>query len=274
MLQETLGFIGGGNMARSLIGGLLARGLPARQVVVSDPVAEQRELLTTRLGVRATDDNLIAARAAQVLILAVKPQVLSDVAKQLASAIGATRPLVISIAAGIRASDIQRWLGGIPVVRAMPNSPALNGCGVSGLFATSDISNAQKKLAETILGAVGPALWIEKEEQMDVVTAVSGSGPAYFFLLIEMLEAAGVELGLPPEVSRRLAIETAYGSGQMAHAATESAATLRQQVTSKGGTTEAALKHLEAAKLRAIFSGAIAAASKRAEEMAEQFGKN
>jgi len=273
MLQETLGFIGGGNMARSLIGGLLARGLPARQVIVSDPLETQRELLTMQLGVRATDDNAIAARAAQILILAVKPQQLAGVAKQIAPAL-AHRPLVISIAAGIRAGDIQRWIGGIPVVRAMPNSPALKSCGVSGLYATADTPPPGRKLAELILGAVGPALWVENEAQMDAVTAVSGSGPAYFFLLIEMLESAGIELGLPPEVSRRLAVETAYGSGQMARGASESAATLRAQVTSKGGTTEAALNRLEAAKLRVIFSEAIAAAAKRSSELAEQLGKN
>jgi len=273
MFQETLGFIGGGNMARSLVGGLLARGLPARQVIVSDPVTMQRELLTTQLGVRVTDDNAIVARAAGVLLFAVKPQQLALVAKQLVPAI-THRPLVISIAAGIRTADLQRWLGGLPVVRAMPNSPALKGCGVTGLYATEAVSQAGKKLAETILGAVGPALWIAQEEQMDVVTAVSGSGPAYFFLLIEMLESVGVELGLAPEVSRRLAMETAFGAGQMAHAATEPASTLRAQVTSKGGTTEAALQLLEAAGVRAIFTDAIAAAAKRSAELAEEFGKS
>jgi pyrroline-5-carboxylate reductase len=203
----------------------------------------------------------------------VKPQELRAVAAQLAPLIEGHRPLVISVAAGIRATDLQRWLGGIPVVRAMPNTPALNGCGVTGLYATSDVPQGGRKLAETILGAVGPALWIQKEEQMDVVTAVSGSGPAYFFLLIEMLEAAGIRLGLPAEVSRRLAVETAYGAGQMAHSASETPAVLREQVTSKGGTTEAALKHLEGANVRGIFNDAIAAAAKRSAEMAEQLGK-
>ena len=274
MLQETLGFIGGGNMARSLIGGLLARGLPARQVIVSDPVATQREALAEQLGVRAVAENAMVAAAAQVLVLAVKPQELRTVAKQLAPQVMQTNPLVISGAAGIRAADLQRWLGGLPVARAMPNRPALNGCGVSALYATSEVGAAERKLAEAILGAVGPAVWVQQESQMDAVTAVSGSGPAYFFLLIEMIEAAGVKLGLPPEVSRRLAIETAYGSGQMARTASETPAVLREQVTSKGGTTEAALKILEAANVRAIFADAIAAAAKRSEEMAEQLGKD
>jgi pyrroline-5-carboxylate reductase len=272
MLKETLGFIGGGNMARSLIGGLIARGLPAQQVIVADPIASQREALTTQLHVRTTDDNTVAARDAQVLLLAVKPQDLRTVAKQLGSAI-AHRPLVISVAAGIRATDLQRWLGGLPVVRCMPNTPALHGCGVTGLFATADVTDTGRALAMQILGAVGPALWVEREQDMDAVTAVSGSGPAYFFLLIEMLETAGVQLGLTAEVARRLAVETAYGACQMARVAPESAATLREQVTSKGGTTEAALKHLEAANVRAIFTAAVAAAARRSAEMADQLGK-
>jgi pyrroline-5-carboxylate reductase len=273
MLNETLGFIGGGNMARSLIGGLLARGLPTQQVIVADPIATQREALTTRLHVRTTDDNTVVARAAQVLILAVKPQDLRTVATQIGTVMQ-HRPLVISIAAGIRATDLQRWLGGIPVVRCMPNTLALNGCGVTGLIATPDVPAAGRALAAQILGAVGPALWVEREQDMDAVTAVSGSGPAYFFLLIEMLETSGVQLGLSKEVAHRLAVETAYGAGQMARVATESAATLREQVTSKGGTTEAALKQLEGANVRAIFANAIAAAAKRSAEMADQLGKD
>lgn len=274
MIQETLGFIGGGNMARSLIGGLLARGVAASQILVSDPVEAQRKVLTDRLLVRTTDDNSAVAKASNVLILAVKPQGLKSVAMQLAPVVAESRPLVISVAAGIRSVDLGRWLNGLPVVRAMPNTPALNGCGVTGLFAPAEVSDAGRRIAETILGAVGPALWVAKEEHMDAVTAVSGSGPAYFFLLIEMMEAAGVKLGLPVEVSRRLAIETAYGAGQMARTAVESPAVLREQVTSKGGTTEAALKSLDAANVRAIFIEAISAAARRSAEMAELLGKD
>jgi len=273
MLKDTLGFIGGGNLARSLIGGLLARGLSASQVTVADPVASQRESLAAQLHVKTTDNNETAS-AAQVLILAVKPQDLRAVALGIATCIQQHRPLIISVAAGIRASDLQRWLGGLPVVRCMPNTPALHGCGVTGLFATSDVPAAGRSLAAEILGAVGPALWVDKETDMDAVTAVSGSGPAYFFLLIEMLEAAGIELGLTPQVAQRLAVETAYGAGQMAHVAPESAAKLREKVTSKGGTTEAALKHLEAANVRAIFAAAIAAAAKRSAEMAQTLGED
>jgi pyrroline-5-carboxylate reductase len=235
-------------------------------------VQVQREGLSKEFGVRVTDDNSFAARASQVVVLAVKPQELRSVATQLAPSL-THRPAVISIAAGIRAADLRTWLGELPVVRCMPNRPAMNGAGVTGLFATEDVDESVKELAMEILSAVGPALWVEHEGQMDVVTAVSGSGPAYFFLLIEMLEASGTKLGLPAEVAKRLAIETAYGSGIMAKTATESAATLREQVTSKGGTTEAALKSLEAANVRDIFASAVAAAAKRSAELAEQLGK-
>lgn len=259
-------------MARALIGGLIARGLPASQVTVADPIAAQRDSLAAQLNVRVTADNADAARESQVLILAVKPQEMRNVALSVGDAVARSKPLVISVAAGIRATDLQRWLGGVPVVRCMPNRPALNGCGVSGLFASAQVPASQRQLAEQILSAVGPALWVEKEEDIDTVTAVSGSGPAYFFLLIEMLEAAGIELGLKPDVARRLAIETAYGAGAMARDLGESPATLREQVTSKGGTTEAALKVMEAGNVRAIFKAAITAAARRSAEMAEQFG--
>jgi len=183
-----------------------------------------------------------------------------------------SRALIISVAAGIKASSIHDWSGGIPVVRCMPNRPALQGCGMTGLFATDNVSAEHRKLAENTLNAVGATIWIEQESHMDVVTAISGSGPAYFFLLIEMLEQTGAKLGLSPEVSHRLAVETAYGSGFMAREAQESASTLREQVTSKGGTTAAALDVLEANKVRDIFAAAIEAAARRSAELAEQFG--
>lgn len=272
-MRETIGFIGGGNMAKSLAGGLIARGLAPHQILVSDPVPAQLEALATQLGVRTTPDNNMAAREADVVILAVKPQDLRTVASSLAATLAARRPLVISIAAGIRGSDIERWLGGIPVVRAMPNRPALQNCGVTGLYASPAVPPAARALAAEILGAVGVTVWVDEEAQMDAVTAVSGSGPAYFFLLVEMIEAAGVALGLSADVSRRLAIETAYGSGCMARESVDSPADLRKQVTSKGGTTEAALKHLEAHDVRGLFTQAIAAAAHRSAEMAELLGK-
>ena len=268
----TIAFIGGGNMARSLIGGLLARGWLAQQIVVADPLPAQLESLRAQFAVRVTDDNSTAARDADILVLAVKPQEMRRAAEELRASIASKRPLLISVAAGIRATDIQRWLPGIPIVRAMPNRPALQGCGMTGLFATQDVSKERRMQAEQILGAVGATLWLEREQHMDIVTAVSASGPAYFFLLIEMLEHAGVAQGLSPEVSRRLAVETAYGSGTMARAASESPAVLREQVTSKGGTTAAALNVLEQLHVREAFDAAVAAATRRAGELADEFG--
>ncbi|MFL6578191.1 MAG: pyrroline-5-carboxylate reductase [Povalibacter sp.] len=268
---HTLAFIGGGNMARSLIGGLIARGTPASSIAVADPVPAQLESLQSQFGVRTSVTNLEVARDADVLILAVKPQEMRSVTTALASAL-TSNTLIISVAAGIRASDIQRWSGGIPVVRCMPNRPALQGCGMTGLFATDNVSVDHRELAERTLAAVGATIWIEQESHMDVVTAVSGSGPAYFFLLIEMLEQAGIKLGLSAEVSHRLAVETAYGSGLMAREAAEPASVLRQQVTSKGGTTAAALDVLEAHKVRDIFAAAIQAAAQRSAQLADEFG--
>jgi pyrroline-5-carboxylate reductase len=268
----NIAFVGGGNMARSLIGGLLARGWRAQQIVVADPLPAQLESLRAQYAVQVTDDNVAAARDADVIVLAVKPQEMRRAAQGIRTAIADKQPLLISVAAGIRASDIQRWLPGTQIVRAMPNRPALQGCGMTGLYATADVSTERRALAEQILAAVGATLWLEREQHMDVVTAVSGSGPAYFFLLIEMLEQAGVAQGLSPQASRRLAIETAYGSGAMAREASESPAVLRQQVTSKGGTTDAALRVLEERGIRAAFDVAIAAATRRAAELADEFG--
>lgn len=271
-MDRTLAFLGGGNMARSLIGGLLARGWRAEQIIVADPIAAQLAALQAQFAIRVTSDNASAARGADIVVLAVKPQAMQKAASAIKETIADRQPLLISVAAGIRASDIQRWMAGIPVVRSMPNRPALQGCGMTALYATADVCAERRALAEQILGAVGATLWLEHEQHMDVVTAVSGSGPAYFFLLIEMLELAGIAQGLSPEVSRKLAVETAYGSGAMALAATESPATLREQVTSKGGTTEAALQVLEGRQIRATFDAAVAAATHRAAQVADEFG--
>jgi pyrroline-5-carboxylate reductase len=272
MLKETLAFIGGGNMARSLIGGLIAQGLPAKQVVVSDPLETQRAALAQQYDVQVTADNATAVINAQVVVLAIKPQEMQNVAQQLAPTLAKQQPLVISVAAGIRADALQRWLGGLAVVRTMPNRPALNGCGVTGMFAPAQVSTAQRELAQRIMGAVGKAVWVEQETLIDAVTAVSGSGPAYFFLLMELLEAAGVELGLPQETARTLAIETAYGSGLMAREVSDPPGVLREQVTSKGGTTEAALKVFAANDIKRIVSDAVKAAAARSAELAQQLG--
>jgi pyrroline-5-carboxylate reductase len=268
----SISFIGGGNMARSLIGGLIARGHAASSIVVADPLASQLELLKTTYGVHTAPANAEAAHRGDVVILAVKPQELHNVARDIADAV--RDKLLISVAAGIRASDIERWSGGASVVRCMPNRPALQGCGMTGLFAPAKVSSEHRKIAEDILAAVGATLWLTEEHQMDAVTAISGSGPAYFFLLVEMMEDAGVTLGLPRDISRKLAIETAYGAGLMARQGPETPAILREQVTSKGGTTEAALKHLEAHNVRTLFQKAIAAACERSAQLASELGKD
>jgi pyrroline-5-carboxylate reductase len=270
--MPSISFIGGGNMARALIGGLIAGGTPAHDLTVADPDASQIEALRQKYALCVAPDNDAAVRACDVVILTVKPQQVRTVVTGVTTALRAAQPLLISVAAGIRASDIQQWSGGIAVVRCMPNRPALQGCGITALHATADVPPARRELAERILGAVGETLWLEQEAQMDAVTAVSGSGPAYFFLLMEMLEQTGVTLGLSPAVSRRLAIATAYGAGCMAHAGDESPTTLREQVTSRGGTTEAALRVLESQNVRAIFAAAVTAAARRSAELARELG--
>jgi pyrroline-5-carboxylate reductase len=272
-LDIRIAFIGGGHMATALIGGLRERGTTGDAIIVSDPVPAQLEKLQRQFGVRVTADNAAAARDADVVVLSVKPQEMAHVAACIAAEVGAQRPLVVSIAAGIRLQDLRRWLGpAVPLVRTMPNRPALIGAGVTALYAGDEVTAEQRLQVEAILRACGSTVWVDDESQMDVVTAVSGSGPAYFFLLAEALEAAAVELGLAPETARRLAVETARGAGLMAAEGTHEPAELRAQVTSKGGTTAAALEVLEASGLRDIFARAVAAATRRSAELARQFG--
>ena len=268
--------IGGGQMARALIGGWCARGAAASSIAVADPSAQQREWLGAAFaGLRLESDNAAAAGHADVWLLAVKPQLLAGVARGLAHLASARRPLVISIAAGIRTANIERWLGaGATVIRAMPNRPAFVGAGVSALCAGADVPESARGIASALLQAVGSVVWVRSEEELDAVTAVSGSGPAYFFLLIELLEAAAIAEGLSPAVARRLAIDTAAGATRMAAASLDDPATLREQVTSKAGTTAAALAVFEAAGLRAIVARAVAAAARRSRELADEFGRD
>jgi pyrroline-5-carboxylate reductase len=268
-----IAFIGGGNMATGLIGALRARGYDPASIVVAEPVAARRTALASDFGVVATDDNASAARDADVIVIAVKPQDVRQAATGIARLLVDRRPLVLSVAAGIRLADLGRWLGtGASLVRAMPNRPALIGRGITALCAGPGVTAAERARAESILGASGETLWLEPETLLDVVTAVSGSGPAYFFLLMEALADAGREQGLPEEVARRLAVATAAGAGEMAATAGVAPAVLREQVTSQGGTTAAALAVLDAADLRGIFSRAVAAAARRAAELAAQSG--
>jgi pyrroline-5-carboxylate reductase len=272
-MTEQIAFVGGGNMATSLIGGLLARGMSPAQIVVADPEPSQRARLEHDHGVRTAADAATAAAAAQTIVLAVKPQHMAEVARSIAGLVASRRPLVISVAAGIRLQDLARWLGpGVPLVRCMPNRPALIGAGITALYAAPEVPAASRAAADRILAACGPTVWVPEESQLDVVTAVSGSGPAYVFLLIECLESAGIELGLDPATARRLAVETAHGAGRMAAESPDSPAELRAQVTSKGGTTAAALQVLDTAGVRAIFAAAVAAGARRSSELAAEFG--
>lgn len=272
-MTSRIAFVGGGNMATGLIGGLIARGTPPSTIIVADPEASQRSRLELDYGVTTVAAAAAAVIGARTVVLAVKPQQMAQVARSIAGTVAASGALVISVAAGIRLQDLVRWLGpGVPLIRTMPNRPALIGAGITALYAMPGVDAASRQTAETILAACGPTVWVPDELQLDVVTAVSGSGPAYFFLLIECLEAAGTELGLDPVTAHKLAVETARGSGQMAAEATESAAELRAQVTFQGGTTAAALEVLDAAGVRGIFTAAVTAGARRAAALAQEFG--
>ncbi|TCO37307.1 pyrroline-5-carboxylate reductase [Dokdonella fugitiva] len=271
-IPTRIAFIGGGNMARSLIGALVRGGTPATAIAVAEPNAELRGALARDFGVAVHDHARAAAEAADALVLAVKPQVLKDVCAEIAATVAAARPLVISIAAGIRIDQLAAWLGaGVPIVRSMPNTPALIGAGATGMIANDDASAAQRAQAQAILGAAGATVWIEREELMDTVTALSGSGPAYFFLLVEALEDAAVAQGLPRATARALATQTCFGAGRMLVEDGEPPTVLRERVTSPGGTTAAALEAFANGNLRALVADAVAAATTRGKELSERY---
>ncbi len=274
MKDTPIAFIGGGNMARSLIGGLIAGGSDPHQLWVAEPNADQREFLRGRFGVHTGADNPEIAAKAEVVVLAVKPQVLQGVARQLATTIQARRPLVISIAAGVRERDLRRWLGGgsPALVRTMPNTPALVGSAASALFANEFVSEEHRQQAESLLRAVGVTVWVDDESLLDAVTALSGSGPAYFFLLMEALEQASVALGLDADTARLLTLQTAFGAAKMALESAESPATLRLRVTSPGGTTEQALSILSDGGMEPLIARALQAARHRSEELGDLLG--
>lgn len=272
--KETIAFVGGGNMAESLIGGLLAGGHPAAAIRVAEPAPARRDDLIERHGITAVEDNAAAARGADVVVLAVKPQVLADVCRDLGPALAEERPLFVSVAAGVRETDIARWLGGTPaLVRVMPNTPALVGSGACALHAGAAVTTDQRELAERLASAAGLTVWLEDEAQMDVVTALSGSGPAYFFLVMEALTDAAAELGLERDTAAALCRQTAMGAALMARDAGEDFATLRRRVTSPGGTTEQGLAALEADGLRDALRRAVTAAHRRSAELADELGR-
>jgi pyrroline-5-carboxylate reductase len=269
----SIAFLGGGNMAGALIGGLIARGHDARSIAVIEVSPAARERLAARYRVRVSTAPDAATQAADTLVLAVKPQ---DLRAALASLAGSVRgKLVVSIAAGVRLEALSRWLEGHrKLVRCMPNTPALIGAGISGLYALPEVSAEERARAEAILGAVGEVVWVPEERLLDPVTAVSGSGPAYVFWFIEQLAASGERLGLAPEVSRKLALHTVLGAAKLAADSGEAPGVLRERVTSKGGTTEAALRVFEEERLAERFMRALEAASRRGAELGDSLGKD
>jgi len=273
-MDITAAFVGGGNMGGALIRGLIARGLTAQRISVGEAHQPRRIVLADELGVHVTADNREAVQDADLVVLAVKPQDMAGTVQALAEKFRARPPLVISIAAGIRVADIESWCGpGVAVVRAMPNRPALNGAGATALYAPPSVNEAQRALAAQVLGAVGITVWVAEESLLDVVTALSGSGPAYFFLLAELMTDAAVNLGLDRASALELSLQTLYGAGRMARDSDGDLARLRAEVTSKGGTTEAAVRSLDAANLRGIVTAALTAATARGREMARDFGQ-
>ncbi|MCM2321492.1 MAG: pyrroline-5-carboxylate reductase [Pseudomonas sp.] len=272
MTHPRIAFIGAGNMATSLIGGLIARSVPAERITASEPQAEQRQRIAGEHGIAVFEDNAAAAAGADIVVLAVKPQVMKEVCLALAPALPAG-VLIVSIAAGIPCASLERWLGELAIVRCMPNTPALLHEGASGLYANARTSAAQREQAEALLDAVGLVLWLDEEQQIDAVTAVSGSGPAYFFLLMEAMTAAGERLGLPAETASLLARQTAFGAARMALVSDFGPAELRRRVTSPNGTTEAAIKAFQAGGFEALVDQALQAAAHRSAELAEQLGQ-
>lgn len=275
MTALKIAFVGGGNMAAALIAGLANKLTAGANIHVIDPHAPALEKLASQYGVStaaAADETL---RAADVIVLAVKPQSMREVAAQVLPLLDVGKaPLVLSIAAGIRAVDLSRWLGDYPaIVRAMPNTPALIGMGITGLVASSGVSAQQREQADAILKAVGSTVWLDDEAQIDPVTAVSGSGPAYVFYFIEAMQQAASELGLSPEQGTQLAIATFTGAAQLAAQSSEPVALLRERVTSKGGTTYAALTSMEEAGVRQRIVDGIKAAAQRGRELGDELGK-
>ena len=265
-------YVGGGNMARALAGGMLAAGYEPGHLWISEPLAEQRRCLVEEMpGAVVVESNDDAVRDAECIVLAVKPQILPRVCKPLAGLVQQSRPLIISIAAGVRARDIEDWLGGnLPVVRVMPNQPALLRLGISGMYANEHTSEHQLRAATNIISTTGPVVNVASEEEIDTVTAVSGTGPAYFYLLVDMLVKAAVDLGLDYDDALALVLETARGAGEMAEQSGETMDSLIARVRSPGGTTAAAFDYLDGTDFRAIFSAAVVAARDRAVDLADQ----
>lgn len=270
-LNCNISFIGGGNMAQALIGGLISQGLPATRITVSDPVEKVRLLLAEK-EVNVTDDNIAAIKDADIVLFAVKPQVLASVLKPLQGLLDGK--LVISIVAGAEIATLSALLGTDRIVRVMPNTPALVQTGAHGLFANEEVGNDDRELASQVLASTGLTIWVNSEAQIDAVTAVSGSGPAYFFYMMESMIRAGKNLGLDEKVATALTLQTALGAAQMAITSSNTPAELRKNVTSPNGTTQAALEVFDRAQISQNIQAALAAAQKRSQELAQELSDN
>jgi pyrroline-5-carboxylate reductase len=267
--MTRIAFIGGGNMARSLIGGLLKTGVAASSITVAEPRAEARQELGRDYGIACYAENRLAAAEADVLVLAVKPQIMPAIHAELRDTLARQRPMLISIAAGVRIDQLERWFGhALAIVRCMPNTPALIGAGATGLFANRRVSPEQRALAQHIMDAVGITRWVDDEALIDTVTGISGSGPAYFFAMVEALEDAAFAQGMSRETARALAAQTCLGAGRMLVETGEDPGVLRQRVTSPNGTTQAALESFAADHFHQIIARAVAAATRRGAELA------
>ncbi len=273
MKNSRITFIGCGNMGRSLIGGLIANGLPVNSITGTDINAEQRQITSSQFNIEVLEDNQQAIKDADVVVLAVKPQSMQNTLQAIKAEFARGKPLLISIAAGIRLPHLAQWAGGeLAIVRAMPNTPAMIQSGATALCANQITNDTQRDLAEAIMRSVGLALWLDDEILMDPVTALSGSGPAYYFLIMEAMEKAATQLGLSQEHARILTLQTAFGAAKMALESNHDAASLRKQVTSPGGTTEQALNVLIDGGIEDLFKDALEAAQKRSAELAKSLG--
>ena len=258
-------------MASAIIGGMLDSGYKAADIWVSAPDDGHLQSIRKKFGVSVTTDNRYCAQQADMVVLAVKPQVMADVCRDIAPVVQNTRPLMVSIAAGLTVDTLDEWLaGGLPLVRVMPNTPSLVGKGAAGLFANAQVKEAQKTMVQSVLESIGSALWVEDENLLHGVTALSGSGPAYFFLMLEALEAAATEAGIAPDTARELAIQTMAGAAEMAARSEHDPGQLKRNVMSPGGTTEQAINTFEEGGLRDLVQKAYGAAFKRSEEMAKE----
>ena len=269
MKNSKLGFIGAGNMAQAVIGGLLQSGYDKNSIAVSEPNPDTRKKIEDVFSIKCDSHNDALALSCDTIVLAVKPQMMRPVLQALATTLSQQQPLLISIAAGITVKNLESWSGTPAVVRVMPNMPALVQSGAAGLFANANVSDSQKQYAEKILQAVGVTVWLEVEAMIDQVTALSGSGPAYFFYLMEAMQAAAVKSGLPENIARELCLNTALGAAKLALASDDSPEILRKKVSSPGGTTEHAINIMEAGNMRDIVERAFTAARKRSEELGQ-----